>query len=124
MESWQRGWSESDVVHLPVVDVAVVDRPLHVTRQLLRVNPRTARLRRRRRLERVGREGALEPRQPLSKHRRVLVRLVVPLQHLRLECDADLVAVRAKHAVWGRTVQNSYDSSWYRPKYGIYNAKS
>lgn len=54
--------------------------------------------RRRRRLERPGRQRALEPRHPLAENRRVFS-FVVPVQHLCLERDANLSAVRAKHAL-------------------------
>jgi len=86
-------------MHLTIVGVAVVDGLLNVTRQL-RNHLGTVVWLRRRRLERTGRQDALEPRQPLSENgRRVLVRLVVPVQHLSLERDADLGAVGAKHAL-------------------------
>jgi len=93
--------SQTHVIHLSVVDAAVIDGLLYVTWQL-RQHLRSVWLRHGR-LERVWRENAFKPRHPLLEKRRVLG-LVVPVQHLRLERDSDLRAVLATYALC-RTIQ-------------------
>ena len=99
----KRRWRQSNVVHLLVISVAFVDDLLHVEWKLAD-HLWTVRLCRDR-LERTGRKHALEPRHPLSINRRIFD-IVVLVQHLCLECDADLGTVGAKHALCTCTMKN------------------
>jgi len=78
---------------------------------------RTALLLRRRRLERTGRQHALEPRLPLAEHRRVLG-VLMPVEHVRLERETDLGAVGATYALCARTTQR-FQIAWFIVDQGV-----
>ena len=100
----ERARLETQRVHLVVERHVVIDRLLHVSRQF-RHRHRTLGLRRRR-LERVGGQHALEPRHPLLEDGQVL-RRVLPVEHPVLELNSDLVAEQPERGLCRATDRQS-----------------